>query len=71
MKMRILTSVAAAAVLAVSLSACQKKAEETNTAETAAPADTNTMAAPADTNTMATNEAGMATNMEATTNTTP
>ncbi|CAN7463299.1 hypothetical protein LJR219_003072 [Phenylobacterium sp. LjRoot219] len=48
MKMRVLTTVAAAAVLAASLSACQKKAEEANTgntAEVAAPVDTaNTMA---------------------------
>jgi hypothetical protein len=59
MKLRIITSVAAAAVLAMSLSACQKKAAE-NTATTdnsTAAMDTNTTeAAPADTNaTAATN----------------
>ena len=54
MKMRVLTSVAAAAVLAASLSACQQRAEEANTGNTAdaaatAPVDTtNTAVPPAD-----------------------
>lgn len=50
MKMRVLTTVAAAAVLAASLSACQKKAEEANTGNTAdaAAVDTTNTAVPAD-----------------------
>ena len=61
MKLRVLTSVAAAVALAATLSACQKKAQEANTgntAEAAAPAET--------TNSMAADTGNMATgNMEA------
>src|SRR6185437_2440413 len=68
MKLRIITSVAAAAALALSLSACQKKADDTATSTTtatdsAAPAATGNDAsatAPAD-NTAAGNTAAMTT----------
>jgi hypothetical protein len=63
MKLRVLTTMAAVAALAVSVSACQKKADEANTgntAEAAAPADTSNTAV--DTGNMATGnmEAGNA-----------
>lgn len=64
MKMRVLTTVAVAAVLAAGLSACQRKAGEANTGNTAAVETTNTApatemgnAAPAEGNAMAGNAA--------------